>query len=124
MRRAIFLVSLALGVGLFLFLYGVIFDNMSETTLVMVTPLWFFPIAFGAYGLLAQRGLRMLREGRGDSLQAVLHQIAGTLGLLGHLAVLPLALSRGRDPVAIAAIGAVVWAAPLATFVLLVFPQL
>ncbi|MFM9698653.1 hypothetical protein [Streptomyces europaeiscabiei] len=44
-------------------IYLLMFDEFSESELVSITPLWFFPVVFGLYGFASQRLLRHIATG-------------------------------------------------------------
>jgi hypothetical protein len=53
--RGFYIVSLTFGVLQAAVIYGVAFDKISESGLLMLAPLWIFSLAFGGSGLLMAR---------------------------------------------------------------------
>jgi hypothetical protein len=103
--------------------YLVLFDEFSEEELVTITPLWFFPIAFGLYGLVSQRLLRRLAEGRGTHGEAARMSVR-VVGPLAGLMLFPFLVLKWRSSLLVALVAALVWALLLWLFFGLVFPSL
>jgi hypothetical protein len=116
--------SIAAGAGVAVFLYGVIFDDLSETTLVRLTPTWFFPLVFGFYGLLAEKLFRLIREGKADNLAAAVSLWTRAIGVSSLIPLFPFLFLKGKNSVTVAFWGAAVWAVLLSMFFELIFPML
>lgn len=121
---ALYVTALIGGVMAAGLIYGVMFDEFSESELVSCTPLWFFPIVFGLYGFISQRLIRRMVSGRAQSL----HEAARiSIDVAGHWAALflfPFLVLRWRSSLLVSIAAAVFWAALLWLFFVLVFPTL
>ena len=122
--------SLLLGVLIAAYIYLVNFDDFSETTLVELTPVWFFFIVLGYYGLVAERMLIAKEESQGERVADSLFEMVQVAvpGPIGKVFVaivhLPFLLTRSRRSWVVAAIGAGVWALTLWLYFAVVFPLL
>jgi hypothetical protein len=111
--------------GIYVFLVA----RFSESELVELTPVVTYPFVFGAYGLLAERGLRKVRRGEVSNLGIAflaMMKLAGLLGVLvlGILLLPLLLLGKLKSSLVIALIGAAFWAGLLWFFFVAVFPSL
>ncbi|MFJ5776251.1 hypothetical protein [Streptomyces sp. NPDC093094] len=109
------------GAGL---IYLVMFDEFSESELITVTPLWFFPVVFGLYGFVSQRLLRRIATGRARSLSEAARL---TIDLAGHWAALvlfPFLVLKWRSSLLVSLAAAGFWAVLLWLFFNLLFPTL
>ncbi|MFE2266659.1 hypothetical protein [Streptomyces griseosporeus] len=104
-------------------IYLVSFDEFSEEELVTVTPLWFFPVVFGLYGLVSQRLLRRVADGHGTDgrLTRATVRLAGPVA---GLMLLPFLAVKWRSSLLVSLVAAAVWALLLWLFFALVFPSL
>ena len=122
--------SLVLGVLIAAFIYLGRFDDLSETTLVQLTPVWFFFIVLGYYGLVAERMLVRKEQSRGEAVADTLFEMikATAPGPVGKLFAafihLPFAIVHSQKSWVVAAAGALVWAVALAIFFSVIWPQL
>lgn len=105
MRKTLYILALGLGFGLFIYFYLFNFDNMSETKLLEVVLYWYAPLAFGLYGLMAQRISKTISEENNNALK---HLFSGDDPIMLPLSVLLFALSG--------IIGAVFFFIPLSIF--------
>jgi hypothetical protein len=112
------------GICLMILIYTVFFDDLSESELVTITPLWFFPIVFGVYGLIAQRLISRMAQGRASGLAEAARLSGGTFGLAVLLGLFPFLFLRWRSPLLITAVAALFWAVLLFFFFAVVFPAL
>ncbi len=110
-----------LGAGL---IYGVMFDEFSETELVAYTPLWFFPIVFGLYGFVSQRLLRRIASGRARSLNEAARISIDVAGHWAALFLFPFLVLRWRSSLLVSLAAAVFWAGLLWFFFVAIFPTL
>ncbi|GIF43484.1 hypothetical protein [Actinoplanes xinjiangensis] len=126
--RAFYGTLIALGLGGAAVIYTVLFDSLSETELVRLSPFWLFPAVFGYYGLVAQRMEAQLQESHLDTVSDQLLSVIRETGVLGQvLAFLihaPFLLVKSRQPWVTALVGSLIWAIALALFFSLVFPSL
>jgi len=123
----IYVFSIIIGIAILLDTYLLEFDNLSETTLVRMTPLWFFPIIFGYYGfmshwILAKPG-KSLFENLGDFFLLSLQRYRA-LGLIYFIIHAPLVFTKKQKPILAALGGSLIWALLLATFFEVIFPML
>jgi hypothetical protein len=127
-QRAFYVALLVFGLGSMVVIYTVLFDNLSETTLVQITPYWIFPSVFGYYGLVAQRMEARLQTTHLDNVSDQLLNVIRELGFLGQafafLVHAPFLLVRSGRPWVTAFAGSLIWALALALFFEVVFPTL
>jgi hypothetical protein len=105
------------------------FDEFSETRLVQITPVWFFPIVFGYYGFVAQRMAAKLPESGFDRvanlLFSIIQETQGSVGKLFGLVVhAPFIIVKSKRPMLVAFGGAAIWAVMLFVFFTFIFPKL
>jgi hypothetical protein len=126
--RAFYASLIALGLGAAAVIYTVLFDSLSETELVRVSPFWLFPAVFGYYGLVAQRMEARLQDSHLDTVSDQLLRAIREIGVLGQVFALlvhaPFLLVRSRQPWVTALVGALIWAIAMTLFFGLVFPTL
>lgn len=142
--------ALALGVVLLFFIYGKHFNDLSESRLVLLSFVWFFPVVFGVYGLVGQATVKR-REAppapastEGPEKAATAAVVGGAVGAiiirvifrrmppiisLGLLLVLglfmlPLFLIKKGSALRIATVGTAMWIPLLVAFLVFVFPSL
>ncbi|GIE30460.1 hypothetical protein Ait01nite_035050 [Actinoplanes italicus] len=127
-RRAFYATLIALGLGSAMVIYTVLFDSLSETVLVRISPLWIFPIVFGYYGLVAQRMQARLQETHLDTVSDQLLDVIKESHWLGRvfafLLYAPFLLVKSRQPWVTALVGSLIWAIALALFFSVIFPTL
>jgi len=105
------------------------FDEFSETRLVQITPVWFFPIVFGYYVFVAQRMAAILPESGFDRvanlLFSIIKETQGSVGKLFGLVVhAPFIIVKSKRPMLVAFGGAAIWAVMLFVFFTFIFPKL
>jgi hypothetical protein len=126
--RAFYATLIALGLGSAMVIYTVLFDSLSETVLVRVSPFWIFPIVFGYYGLVAQRMEARLQDSHldnvSDQLLDVLKESHWSGRVFAFLLHAPFLLVKSRQPWVTALVGSLIWAIVLILFFALVFPSL
>jgi|GEM_PF-1886083 len=121
--------SLLIGIAITAYVYVLHFDEFSETVLVQITPLWFFFLVVGYYGLVAERMLTVDRKSTGEEVADNLFQIAAdTTGPFGKVFLsviyLPFYFIKSRRSWVVAVVGAAMWAIALWFFFAVVFPTL
>ena len=126
---AFYSASIAVGVAIAGYIYLVAFDSLSETTLVRITPVWFFPIVFGYYGFVAQRMAQKLPESKFDRvanlLFSIIKETQGGVGkLFGLIIHAPFIVIKSKSPMLVAFGGAAIWAVVLVIFFNFIFPRL
>jgi hypothetical protein len=122
--RALYLTSLLIGVAGAAVVYLVMFDDLSEEQLVGVTPLWSFPIIFGAYGFISQRLIRLLVQGRAATLADAAKKSIDVAGYWAILALFPFLLLKWRNSLLVSLAASLFWALLLWIFFTAVFPTL
>ncbi|WP_328506847.1 hypothetical protein [Streptomyces sp. NBC_00391] len=110
-----------LGAGL---VYLVMFDEFSESELVTITPLWFFPIVFGLYGFASQRLLRRISTGRARTLGEAARISIDVAGHWAALVLFPFLVLKWRNSLLVSLAAALFWAVLLWLFFALLFPSL
>jgi hypothetical protein len=127
-QLAFYVALLILGIGSMVVIYTVLFDNLSETALVQITPYWIFPSVFGYYGLVAQRMEARLQTSHIDNVSDQLLNVIREFGFLGQafafLVHAPFLLIKNSRPWVTAFAGSLIWALALALFFEVVFPTL
>ena len=103
----IYTLSAAVGSALVVYAYGFRFDSMSETELLEFGPIWLLPLAFGLYGLAAEKALAMVDRGEAENLAIATMILAHATRLLGLIPLLPFLFvtTRKSHIVAVAALG-------------------
>jgi hypothetical protein len=120
---SLYVVSLLAGLTAAGLIYLVFFDELSEEELVRITPLWFFLIVFGVYGLISQRLLRRLAEGgrtHGEAARLSVRMAGPVAGLM----LVPFLTLKWRSSLLVSLVAALVWGLLLWVFFALVFPSL
>lgn len=104
--------------------YLVMFDEFSESELVSITPLWFFPVVFGLYGFASQRLLRHIATGRAGTLGEAARISIDVAGYWAALVLFPFLVLRWRSSLLVSLAAALFWAVLLWLFFALLFPAL
>ncbi|MBV1852612.1 hypothetical protein [Catellatospora tritici] len=127
-QRAFYAVLITLGLGSAVVIYTVLFDDLSETDLVRISPFWLFPAVFGYYGLVAQRMEAKLQDTHLDTVSDQLLEVIKGSGFLGQMFAFlihaPFLLVKSNRPWVTALVGSLIWAMALTAFFELVFPTL
>lgn len=110
-----------MGAGL---IYMVMFNEFSESELVTITPLWFFPIVFGLYGFVSQRLLRRIASGRAGTLSEAARITIDVAGHWAALVLFPFLVLKWRSSLLVSLAAALFWAVLLWLFFTAVFPSL
>ncbi|MDX3643202.1 hypothetical protein [Streptomyces sp. MB09-02B] len=100
------------------------FDEFSESELVSITPLWFFPVVFGLYGFASQRLLRHIATGRAATLGEAARLSIDVAGYWAALVLFPFLVLRWRSSLLVSLAAALFWAVLLWLFFALLFPTL
>ncbi|MDT0572222.1 hypothetical protein RM704_33015 [Streptomyces sp. DSM 3412] len=104
--------------------YLVMFDEFSESELVSITPLWFFPVVFGLYGFASQRLLRHIATGRARTLGEAARVSIDVAGYWAALVLFPFLVLKWRGSLLVSLAAALFWAVLLWLFFALLFPTL
>ncbi|MFF8289348.1 hypothetical protein ACF068_09020 [Streptomyces sp. NPDC016309] len=104
--------------------YMVMFDAFSESELVAITPLWFFPVVFGLYGFVSQRLLRRIASGRAGTLGEAARISIDVAGHWAALVLFPFLVLKWRSSLLVSLAAALFWAVLLWLFFTAVFPRL
>jgi len=130
-RRFIYPLLIAAGCLLMFYIYGVAFDRLSETTLVRLTPLWFFLIVFGIYGYVAEKLLAAVYAGESADVPAALGKwLRQTIsrhplfGIFAAVLLFPFLLIKAKSSLPVAFIGSMLWGILLLLFFVFAFPAL
>ncbi len=119
--RALYAVSLALGVCAFGLLYFVFFDRLSETRLTRVIPLWLFPVVFGCYGLV---GEALARRAGSKPIRAAAADVVREYGKWVLPGVFPFLLLPWRSRILVVTAATAFWAVLVQWFMVAVFQGL
>jgi hypothetical protein len=128
-QLTLYIALLVFGLGSAVVIYTVLFDDLSETELVRISPYWLFPSVFGYYGLVALRMEARLQTSHldnvSDQLLNVIKEIGGHLGqAFAFLVHAPFLIVKSRQPWVVAFAGSLIWAMALVVFFEVVFPEL
>ncbi|MFF9869491.1 hypothetical protein ACF1G0_29505 [Streptomyces sp. NPDC013953] len=121
---AVYMTALLVGLAGAAVVYLVMFEDLSETELVTLTPLWFFPVVFGLYGYVSQRLLRHLAAGRASTLAGAARLSIDVAGHWAALVLFPFLVLRWRSSLLVSLVAAAFWAVLLWLFFALLFPTL
>ncbi len=105
-------------------IYLLMFDEFSESELVSITPLWFFPVVFGLYGFASQRLLHHIATGRAGTLGEAARISIDVAGHWAALVLFPFLVLRWRSSLLVSLAAALFWAVLLWLFFALLFPAL
>ena len=127
--RSMYFASIVIGLLIAAYIYLLNFDNFSETLLIRITPIWFFPIVFGYYGFVSLRMAAQLDKSHfetvADLLFSVIRETSGTVGKLISLFIhAPFIIIKSRKPILVALGGSTIWAILLVIFFEAIFPML
>jgi hypothetical protein len=119
------------GVIIAILVYAVYFDNLSETALINLTPVWYFALIFGLYGYKAERLMTMVVNGEAEDFRDAykkwireLSEISPIVSFLAALLYFPFPLFNRMSPLLTASSGAVIWGILLLVFFNGIFPKL
>ncbi|MFE7840780.1 hypothetical protein ACFU53_33400 [Streptomyces sp. NPDC057474] len=121
---ALYLTALIGGLMAAGLVYLVMFDEFSESELVTITPLWFFPVVFGLYGFASQRLLRHISTGRAGTLGEAARLSINVAGHWAALVLFPFLVLKWRSSLLVSLAAALFWAVLLWLFFTLLFPSL
>ncbi|MFD4137566.1 MULTISPECIES: hypothetical protein [unclassified Streptomyces] len=122
--KPLYLVALLGGLTAAAVIYLVMFDDLSESMLVDITPFWFFPIVFGLYGFTSQRLLGYLAQGRARTLAEAARVFIDVAGHWAALVMFPFLVLKWRSSLLVSLTAALFWAVLLWLFFAVVFPAL
>ncbi|MFF8386882.1 hypothetical protein ACF053_25000 [Streptomyces kanasensis] len=121
---AVYVAALLVGLAGAGVVHLVMFDALSESELVTLSPLWFFPVVFGLYGFVSQRLLRRIAQGRAASLVEAARLSIDVAGYGAALVLFPFLVLRLRSSLLVSLAAAAFWAVLLWLFFALLFPTL
>jgi len=124
MNSPIYTLSIILGIGGAVYLYGVSFDRFSEEELVGFSPFWLLPIIFGLYGFVAEKLLALIEQGEATTIAAAAFIFSSALPFIGIILLLPFLLIKGSKSINIAFLATLFWGGILIVFFLFLFPLL
>lgn len=121
-----------LGVVMMAVLYLLIFDDLSETELVMLSPIWFLLIVFGTCGMYAESAVRLILTKQANGFMEGLRETTLLLPVMVRLLVgvvfFPPLLLLNPDkigsPLRLSAMTAGLWGFVLYLFLVGIFPSL
>jgi hypothetical protein len=129
--HAIYPILLIIGIALVVYIYGIAFDSFSETMLIRITPLWFFPIVFGGFGFAAEKMLGYVASGEAVSIAEAYKKWMNVfisrhilVGFILMFFLFPFSFFSSRNALLIAFFGSVVWGVLLLVFFNGIFPSL
>lgn len=116
-----------------LVLYLVMFDSLSETELVGLSPIWFLLIVFGTCGMHAEKAVNLILSKKADSFADALAKVTSKLPpfvvivvyLVFSLPAFFLGLKRWcSSPLLLATLTSGLWGLALYFFLFAIFPSL
>jgi len=129
--RAIYPALILIGTILVIYIYLIAFDRFSETTLVQITPLWFFPIVFGGFGYTAEKMLGLIAVGQATSIADAYKKwiqsfiaVNPLIGFIVAIFLFPFTMFNTKNSILIAFLGSAVWGILLLIFFNGIFPSL
>ncbi|MBP7461011.1 MAG: zinc ribbon domain-containing protein [Candidatus Delongbacteria bacterium] len=129
--RAIYPVMLIAGLVLCGLIYGVMFDQLSEERLMILTPAWFFLITFGLYGYTAEKVMAAMIRDQLPSMAEAYRKFQkehlaplSLIGMILSLLLIPMLMIPGRSSIRVAFWGSLIWGIMLVLFFQMVFPNL
>lgn len=123
-NRFLYLLAIAAGILCALYIYGVVFDDLSEEELIQLSALWLLSIVFGVYGFVAEKLLQLMDEGDDLTISRAALIWTNAVPIIGIILMLPFLFIKGSNPIAIALLATVFWALLLAGFFAVIFPLL
>ena len=127
--RPLFRAALLGGIALAGTLYLVLFDDLDESLLMGLSPVWVVLVAFGTTGLIAENGRELVLRDEAEGLfHGMWKSASASRALLLLFVELPCVLysptRAARTPLGVAGLTALFWAIALYAFFLLLWPQL
>lgn len=131
LQRLYWLATFA-GIVMMIVLYFVVFDELSETELVMLSPIWFLLIVFGTFGMYAERAVRMVLTKQANDFPEALRETMLTMIvplriLVAIVFLLPMLFLRPEkvgSPLWLSSMTAGLWGVALYLFFAGIFPAL
>jgi len=126
-RKRVYGLALLASLVIVFVLYIAAADNFSAAELNRLTPLWVFPLLFGAQGLIVEELPQIIAEGGATDLAGAARQwnrSHGRAGLVGVVLLLPFALfrySRYQSQWLATFLAAVFWSLPVVVLFDLLF---
>ncbi len=124
-------VFIGFGIFIAIWVYGVSFDDLSETALINLTPVWYFALIFGLYGYKAERLMTMVVNGEAEDFRDAykkwireLSEISPLVSFSAALFFFPFPIFNRMSPLLTATSGAVIWGILLLVFFNGIFPKL
>ena len=123
-HRGLYILAIVAGLAGVVYVYGFAFDDLSEEELVQLSAFWLLPLVFGIYGFVAEKLLRLMEQGDDLSIARAAWIWTSALPVIGIVLLLPFLFVKGRNPIVIALLASLFWAALLVGFFVLLFPLL
>lgn len=123
-NRLLYVLAIAVGILGALYVYGVVFDDLSEEELIQLSALWLLPIVFGTYGFIAEKLLQLIDEGDELTIARAALIWNNAVPIIGAILILPFLFIKSRNPFVIALLATVFWILLLAGFFAVIFPLL
>ena len=122
--RFLYLLAIAAGITGAIYIYGFVFDDLSEEELILLSALWVLPTVFGAYGFVAEKLLSLMDEGNDLSIARAALIWTNALPVIGIFLLLPFLFVKGSNSISIAFFATLFWALLLLGFLAVIFPLL
>ena len=123
----IYITAIVLALINFTYIYIFRFDSLSEEKLVLYTPVWLLLFIFGIYGLLSNKLLKQVNEGKYKNTREALVQSSKAFGIFGPLRQIfffPLIFLNFKNTFQLAIVSTLIWAGILVLFFKFIFPEL
>jgi hypothetical protein len=125
-RRRVYVLAILAGLAAFVAIRFVLLGGLGPSDLNRLTPLWVFPLLFGANGLLVERLMRLVEAGEAADLAEAARR-SNRAGIAGRVLMSPLALfrySKYQSPWMATFVAAVFWSIVVVVLIDLAFPWL
>ena len=132
--RTIYRVVLYAGILMAVVIYGFFFNTLSEDELVMLSPIWFLLMVFGACGLYAEKAVMLILEKEAktfpDALGKAIGKLKSPLNMIFIVIIFALpgfvfGIRRNfSSPLIISGLTTLIWGAALYIFLVGIFPSM
>ncbi|MEM7370959.1 MAG: hypothetical protein AAF587_20260 [Bacteroidota bacterium] len=122
------------GIAMAGIIYVVMFDSLSETELVNISPIWFLLIIFGTCGLYTEKAVLLILNRQADTFAEALNKAVSELKSPVSIVLVYVVFSlpflifgvreRFSSPLIISLLTTLLWAGALYFFLIAIFPEL
>jgi hypothetical protein len=130
-KRGIYPFFIGFGLITAILIYGALFDALTETELINLTPVWYFAIIIGVYGYKAERLMTLVVAGEANDFRDAYRKWLGNLSktspilsFFSGMFYFPFPIFNRMSPLLTATTGAFLWGILLLIFFNGIFPRL